>query len=248
MAAKTLYLTGTATGSPFPTSSRTLTEVNPGAAEVELISGEFDSGQPGTTDCGQWNPNSPIGTLTAATEIDNTGASLGTTRQGWLWDQDLTGQVLTANTAWSYQIRLREVQTTPAVLGRIFSRVTIVTGSAGAWTTVKNLFTTQITGEASHTTGQDGWRAQNEARITVATTRANYNITVGGSGTVLGHTFASGERILVELGFGDGDTTVDRTWALYLATGDSFVTTPSIDTPPPAESFDPHGQFGFFGI
>lgn len=229
MATKTLYLISTATASPFPTTSKTLSETN-NASEVELIPGEFDSGFPGNTDAGQWNPSSALGITVSSAEIDNTGASLGTTRQGWLWDQDLTGKTLAADVAWSFQLRLREVQTSPAVAGRICARVTIVTGSAGAWTTVKNLFTTSITGETSHSTGQAGWRAQNEARITVATTRTNYSVTVGGAGTVLGHSFSSGERILVELGFCDGDSTVDRTWALYYNLVDSFVTTPDIVT------------------
>lgn len=223
----TLYLTSTATSSPFPTTSRLLSETN-NASEVQLGPGEFDSGLPGTTDCGQWNPNSAIADTIAAAEIDNTGASLGTTRQGWLWDVDLTGKAIQAGT-WSVQLRLRANQGT-GTLGRILMRVTVVTGSSGAWTTVANLLTTAITGEASHTTGQNGWRAQTTARITVTSTAANFAVDIAASGTSTAHTFASGERLLIELGFGDGDSTTDRTWRLDYNTANSFVTTPALET------------------
>lgn len=243
MPAKTLYLTSTATSSPFPTSSRLLSE-SANASEVQLGPGLFDSGQPGVSDAGQWNPNSAVADASVAAEIDNTGATIGSTRQGWLWDQDLTGQVLAADAAWSFQLRLRANVGT-GTTGEILVRVTIVTGSAGAWTTVKNLFTTAVAG-GSPTAGQAGWRDQNEAALTVTSTAANFSGTVGGSGTVLGHTFASGERILVELGFCNGNNTTDRVWRLDYNTANSFITTPTIDAP--AGSFDPMGAMGFFGI
>lgn len=223
----TLYLTSTATSSPFPTTSRLLSETN-NASEVQLGPGEFDSGFPGTTDCGQWNPSSPIADTVSAAEIDNTGASLGTTRQGWLWDVDLTGKTIPAGT-WQVQLRLRANQGANET-GRILMRATVVTGNAGAWTTVANLLTTAITGEASHSTGQNGWRAQTTAVITVSSTATNFAVDIATSGTSTAHTFASGQRLLIELGFGDGNNTADRTWRLDYNTANSFVTIPTLET------------------
>lgn len=222
MSALTLYLSSTATSSPFPTTSRLLVTSAP-SSEVQLGPGEFDSGLPGNTDAGQWNPSSPIADTTAAAEINVNAAVPGTTRQGWLYNVDLAGQTMAAGT-WTVQLRLDALQGT-GTTGRIFLRVTIVTGSGGLYTTVANLLTTNIVGEASHAAGQEGWRAQSEARITVTSTPANFSVTFDTSAE---HTFASGERILVELGFGDANNTTDRTWALLYNTANSFVTTPDI--------------------
>jgi hypothetical protein len=226
MAVRTLYLTDTATGSPFPTSSRLLSE-SANASEVQLGPGEFDSGLPGNTDCGQWNPSSAIADTTAAAEIDNTGASLGTARQGWLWDQDLTGYTLAA-AQWSAQLRLRANQGTATETGRLALRVTIVTGAAGAWTTVKNILTTSISGETSHSVGQEGWATQSNAVHGPTATAANFASNFSGPTFAQSHTFAAGERLLVEIGFGSGNSTTDRTWRLDYNTSDSFVTTPDI--------------------
>lgn len=230
MAQLTLYLNNVATASPFPTTSKKLVTSAP-SGEVQLGPGEFDSGLPGNTDCGQWNPSSPIADTTAAAEIDNTGASLGTTRQGWLYDTDLAGQVMAAGT-WTVQLRLDALQGT-GTTGRIFLRVTIVTGNSGAWATVANLLTTNIVGETSHSNGQLGWRAHSEAVITVTSTPANFSVTFD---TSVEHTFASDERILVELGFGNGNSTADRTWALLYSTSNSFVITPDIAAGPTESS------------
>jgi hypothetical protein len=242
MPTKTLYLTSTATSSPYPTTSRLLSETN-NASEVTLGPGEFDSGFPGNTDCGQWRPSSPIADTTSAAEIDNTGASPGTARQGWLWNQDLAGQTLAAG-AWSFQLRLRANQGTASETGRIVARVSIVTASGGVWTTVKSIFTTNIVGETSHSTGQAGWRSQTEARIGPSSTAANFTVTVGDAGTTQSHTFAAGERILVELGFGDGSSLTDRTWRLDYNTANSFITTPSIATAISGTAAGTGGQSG----
>jgi hypothetical protein len=221
--ALTLYLDNTATASPFPTTSKKLVTSAP-ASEVQLGPGEFDSGLPGTTDAGQWNPSSAIGDTTAAAEIDNTGASLGTARQGWLYDTDLTGYTLPSGTL-TVQLRLRANQGT-GTAGRVCVRMTVVTGSAGAWTTVANLLTTAITGEASHSAGQEGWRANEGARITVTSTAANFAATIATA--FAAHTFASGERLLIEFGFCDANSTADRTWRLDYNTSNTFVTLPDL--------------------
>ncbi len=235
----TLYLNNTATSSPKPTTSRFLVTSAP-ASEVQLGPGEFDSTLPGNTDAGQWNPSSAIVDTTAAAELDNTGASPGTTRQGWIYDTDLTGQVLVSG-AWTIQLRLRANQGTGST-GRICARVSIVTAAGGLWTTVKQIFaTTRITGEGSHSTGQNGWRDQNEARITVTSTAANFSTTIGAAdSTTNSHTFASNERIFVELGFCDADSTTDRTWRLDYNTANCFITTPNIGAPPTVTAITPN--------
>lgn len=217
-----LYLTSTATGSPFPTTSRLLSETN-NASVVSLGPGEFDSGLPGNTDAGQWNFSSALGDTTAAAEIATAGASISSTRQGGLWNQDLTGKTLPSGTV-SCRLPLRANQGS-GTAGRIFMRMTVVTGAAGAYTTVANLLTTAITGETSHQAGQNGWRAHEGARITVTSTAANFNVTIATAFTP--HTFQSGERLLIELGFGDADSTTDRTWRLDYNTANSFITIPT---------------------
>jgi len=214
--ATTLYLTSTATASPYPTTSRTLSTSAP-SSEVTLGPGEFDAGMPGVSDAGQWNPSSAIADTTLAAEIDNTGSSLGTGRQGWLYDADLTGQTLSAQSI-GYQLRLRANQGSGQA-ARVCMRVTVVTGNSGAWTTVANLCSTSVTG-GSPTAGQAGWR-DNGSRHTVTSTAANFTGTVD---TATAHTFTSGERLLFEFGFCDGDSNTDRTWRLDYNQGSSYVT------------------------
>ncbi len=251
----TLHLRDTATASPFPTTSQTLSETA-GSSTVTLACGEFDSGLPGTSDAGQWNPSSPLADTTAAAEIDNPGATLSDTREGWLYDVDLTGAVLARN-AWTFNLLLFANQGTGNT-GFICARISIVTGSAGTWTTVKQIFlTTRITGAASTSTGQEGWRDQNEAAITVNAGAADFTITIGADdATTQGHTFSSGERILVELGFCNANSTTDRTWGIgynNIVGGsppiyNSNVVTPTLTPPTPESGLDPMGALGVFGL
>ena len=223
-----LYLNNTATASPFPTTSKKLVTSAP-SSEVSLGPGEFDSGFPGLSDAGQWNPSSAIGDTTAAAEIDNTGIVPGVARQGWLWDVDNTGYTLPAGT-WTEQLRLRANQGAD-LSARVAVRATIVTGLAGAWVTVANLLTTEVTGATSTTVGQTGWR-NSDARITVAATAANHAVNIATSGTSAAHTFGSGERLLIEEGFCDANSTGDRTWRLDYNQGSSFITIPDLIAPP----------------
>jgi len=229
MPAVTLYLTSSATASPFPITSRLLSE-SANASEVSLGPGEFDSGFPGNTDAGQWNPSSAIADTTAAAEIDNTGTVPGTTRQGWLWNQDLTGKRIRAG-AYTVQLRLFAPQGGGAS-GRICMRVSVVKGVAGAWTTIKQLFAvTKLTGETSHAVGHNGWRDNDGVRIapTGVITANNFSISIGDRSAAVAHVFAADERLLFELGFCDADSTTDRTWRLDFNNADSFITTPVID-------------------
>lgn len=202
-----LYFTNVATVSPFPTTSRLLLPT-PRFIQETLGPGEFDQNLPGGADAGQWNPSSPIADTTAATEIDNPGATLGDTRQGWLWDEDLTGLTLAAG-GWSLVLRLAALQGT-GTLARILMRATVVTGSAGTYVTAANLLTTNVTGGAP-SAGQAGWR-DIDARITVVTAPTTFTNTIAGVATSAAHTFLAGERLLIELGFGDADSATDRTW------------------------------------
>jgi hypothetical protein len=223
-----LYLDNTATASPFPTTSKKLVTSAP-ASEVQLGPGEFDAGIPGAADAGQWNPSSPLTDTTLSAEIDNTGTSLGTTRQGWLYDVALTGRRLPAGT-YTIQLRLRANQGT-GTAGRMFVRVTIVQGSSGTWSTQANLLTTAVTG-GSPSAGQTGWRAQQDAsRITVTSTAANFTGAIATSGESTGFTFGANDRILVEFGFGDGDSATDRTWRLDYNQGSSFIDIPDLVDP-----------------
>lgn len=237
-----LYLTNTATSAPFPTTSFLLSTTN-NASEQTLGPGEFDSGLPGNTDAGQWNPGAPIADTTAAAEIDNTGASMGTTRRGWLYDVDLTRQIIPCGT-WSAQLRLTANQGT-GNLGRLMMRATIVTGSSGAWVTDARLLPTAITNETSHSAGQEGWRANEGSRITVTSTPTNFAVTFATTASTpnvpLWHAFAQNQRLLIELGFGDADNTNDRTWRLDYNTANSYIEIPDLV---PAPTFRTPGIVG----
>jgi hypothetical protein len=219
----TLYLTSTATASPYPTTSRTLS-TSANASAVNLIPGWVNSGNPGGADAGQWNPSSGIAAGTQAAEINNNGGSTPTnTRQGWLYDVDLTGKKLNAGD-WSVQLRLTAAAGS-GQNGSLLMRVSIVSGSSGTYNTVKQIFTTtRVSGNQSLTAGQDGWR-DNTQQITVTSSTANFTATIDG-GT--DHTFSSGERIFIELGFGNATGNTQRSWQLTYNDSNSFITTPNL--------------------
>ncbi len=220
---KTLYLTSAATASPFPTTSRMLS-TTAGTTQATVSPGEFDIGFPGNADAGQWNPGSAaISSTTSSVEIDSTGTAPGTGRQGWLWGDDLKDYRILPGDKLNFTLRIVSTQGS-GTAARPLVRASIVTAASGAWTTVKQLFATRITGEASHTTGQDGWRDA-DARIAPTTTAADFRFAVSAAN---GHTFAAGERVLIELGFGDADSTTDRTWDLLYNNGSSAVVTPGL--------------------
>lgn len=236
-----LYLTSTATGSPFPTTSRLLSTTN-NASEVTLGPGLFDSGLQGNTDSGQWNPSSAIADASNAAEIDNTGATLGTSRQGWLYDVSLTNQRLIHGTV-TAQLRLNANVGTGNT-GRIAMRLTIVRGVAGAWVTDQNLLTTAITGEASHSTGQNGWRANEGSVITVTNTPTNFSVTI--ATTLAQYEISQDQRLLFELGFCDANSTTDRVWRLDFNTANSFIEIPDLIAAP---TFSPRRDwFSRYGL
>lgn len=224
MTSRRLYLTSGTASSPYPTSSRLLSLTN-GLSVTSCHPGEFDSGLPGNTDAGQWRPAVAFATGTAARELDSTGASPSVNRQGWLYDTELSGQTLTAS-SWGLRLNLIARQG-GGQTGRLLMRVTVVSGTGGTYVTNDNLLTTRITGETSHTTGQEGWR-DTESRITVTTTLQSFTSSIADTTTSKKHVFQPNERILVELGFGDGNSTTDRTWELQYNTVSSYIDTPPI--------------------
>ncbi|MDB4962797.1 MAG: Repeat family [Myxococcales bacterium] len=183
-----MFLTDTATASPFPATSRLLSTMAPSAG-VSLISGRFDEISPGNSGVGQWNPGIMVSANTDATEI---GA---TPNRGWLYDVDLNGETISAGT-WSAQFRLAEALAGSTLDGRIFVKVSVVTGTAGAYTTVANLLTARNL-EGSPVTG---WRDAEGSTIAVPTNANNFSVSFT---TGVAHTFLAGERLLIEVGFGD---------------------------------------------
>lgn len=216
-----LYLTDTSTGSPYPTTSRTLS-TTANASQVQLGPGRFSTALPGNTRAGQYNPSSPIANNTNSAEIDNTGSSEGTTRQGWLWDQDLTGLTIPSG-AWTAQLRNIELQAGTTSQGRFQMRASVITAVGGVWTTVAELLTTSISGESSHSAGQTGWTSC-DATINCATTAFNRATSFVTSSAP--HTFAAGERLLIEIGFGTAGSAAARTWGLQYNDNNSLVTFP----------------------
>lgn len=225
-----LFLTDMASVAPFPTTSRLLTTTAPSSV-VSLVSGQFDENEPGASDAGQWNPGIMVPVTTNATEL------AATPSRGWLYDVNLNGETISAGT-WTAQLRLAEVQQGGAFPGRIFMKVSVVTGTAGAYTTVTTLLTTRnLEGSAVA-----GWRDAEGSTISVPSAGGTFNASFT-TGTP--HTFLVGQRLLVELGFGDvfddppiiqcfqfGCFTVSqndepfRTWRLDYNNGTSWIQSP----------------------
>lgn len=224
MAIRTLYLTSTATASPYPTTSRLLSTV-PNTEEATLGPGAFNADGPGLADAGQWNPDTPVDNDLPSLELDNTGSAPGTTRQGWLWNQDLTNQQIGPG-PWILQLRLR-ANVGAGLSGRLCARLSVVTGSGGLWTTVTTLFTTRVRKATSTTAGQAGWRDGNEVRIIPTLDPQNFMVTLGDATTAVAHTFVVGERLLLEIGFNDARDPEDAVWRLDFNTSFSFIQTPN---------------------
>jgi hypothetical protein len=222
LASKRLYLTNDAASGSFPAGTRAASETS-NASAIVVSAGHHSNSAPGNTDAGRYNPNATVFNNTLSTEIDNqSGSSPSNNRVGWIFDQDLTGQILAAG-SWTAQLRI-DAPVGGALSSRIMARLSVVTVSGSVYTEVAQLLTTEITGETSHTNGQLGWR-NSSARITVATAVANYSVTFTTGAT---HTFAAGERLLIELGFGDANSATQRTWRLTINTADSYLDTPDI--------------------
>jgi hypothetical protein len=224
-----LYFNSTATGASCPTTSRKMFTTVSGSY-VNTWPGEFDSGFPGNSDSGQWLPNSANrGNTTSAIEIANpsqtsrTSASFG---QGWFYDEDLTGYTIdTGNFTFNLTLIGGQMAATAAA-ERIFARVSIVTCSGGNFIFVKDLLNTNCIG-GTCSGGQAGWRANEGSRIDHPSVGAIVNRIVNIT-SAINHTFASGERLLIELGFGDASSTTDRTIGLRYNTVDSYAITPLI--------------------
>jgi hypothetical protein len=217
-----LYLSDNFTTSPFPTTSREL-RVSAGASARQINPGEFDSGLPGTTDAGQWQPSSAAAAATTlAGELETVSANQSPTRQGFLWqEQSLTGLVMEAGNI-TASLRVSASQGT-GTQGNFFMRVSVVSGATGTFETKNSLTPTNITGEASHASGQSFWSVSNEAAFGVSALS-----TIVKTFPVTSHTFAAGERLLFELGFGAGDSTADRTWVLEFNNSNVYIDTTDI--------------------
>jgi hypothetical protein len=220
-----LYLSDNLASSPFPTDSREL-RVSAGASVIQHAPGFFDAGQPGTTDSGEWFPASNVAHATLSNQIETAGsADQRNSRPGWVWaEQDLDGRTLAAGD-FTVQLRL-SAAVGSGLQGQLLLRVAVVSGASGLYETKTHLTSTQITGESSHTSGCSFWMS-NGARFGVSALS-----TISKTFPVTSHTFSAGERILVELGFGDADSTTDRTWLLESNNSNVFIDTTDIPTGP----------------
>jgi hypothetical protein len=200
-----LYLSDNITSSPYPATSRQL-KVSAGASAVQHAPGEFDAALPGTTDAGIWHPTT----------------NQSPTRAGWLWqEQDLANMTMEAGNI-TVQVRLSAVQGT-GTQGNMFARVSVVSGATGTYETKKTLTPTNITGEASHVSGQEFWTVSNEAIFGVSALS-----TISKTFPVTSYSFSTGERLFFEIGFGAGDSATDRTWVLESNNTNVFIDTTNI--------------------
>jgi hypothetical protein len=216
-----LFLSDNLATSPFPTTSRVL-KVSAGASAVQHAPGEFDAALPGTTDAGIWHPTTNTGNTTAAIELETVSANQSPTRAGWLWqEQDLANMTMEAGNI-TIQLRLSAVQGT-GTQGNMFARVSVVSGATGTYETKKTLTPTNITGEASHVSGQEFWTVSNEAIFGVSALS-----TISKTFPVTSYSFSTGERLFFEIGFGAGDSATDRTWVLESNNTNVFIDTTNI--------------------
>jgi hypothetical protein len=225
MAVYRLYLSDNLATSPFPTTSRVL-KVSAGASAVQHAPGEFDSTLPGTTDAGHWHPTTNTGNTTASLELETVSADQSPTRAGWLWqEQDLAGQTMEAGDI-TISLRLSAVQGT-GLQGNFMARVAVVSGATGTYQTKKHLTSTAITGEASHVSGQEFWSVDSGAQFGVSALS-----TISKTVAVTSYSFSAGERLFFQLGFGNADTTGDRTWVLESNNTNVFIDTTNIAAAP----------------
>jgi hypothetical protein len=217
-----LYLSDRFSSSPYPTTSRLL-EVSAGASARQINPGEFDSGLPGTTDSGQWQPSSAAAAATTlAGELETVSANQSPTRQGFLWqEQSLTGLVMQAGSI-TASLRVSASQGT-GTQGSFMMRCSVVSGATGTFETKRSLTPTNITGAASNASGQSFWTANDGGAFGVSALS-----TIVKTFPVTSHTFAAGERLFFELGFGNADSATDRTWVLEFNNSNVWVETTDI--------------------
>ncbi|MBI2498982.1 hypothetical protein HYV88_01945, partial [Candidatus Woesearchaeota archaeon] len=229
----TLYFNNTASGGSCPTNSKLMYTSVSGATAITWP-GDFDSGLPGGADAGQWAPGKPNrGNTTNSFEINTTTQTSRTSDSfgsGWLYDGNLTGWVLSdGNFTFNLSI-VGGAMVETVIAERIFARASIVTCSGGAFTHVKDLFTTGCTG-GSCGGGQGGWRANEGARIQhpgVNIINNTYvNVTANDTSS---HQFSEGQWLFIELGFGDGGSTTNRAIGLRYNLVGSYVITPNMAT------------------
>lgn len=226
MTAYRLYLSDNVTVSPYPITSREL-KTSAGASAVQHAPGEFDLNVagPGETDSGQWLPTTNTANTTISVEIDSAASSQqSAVRQGWLWNQDLTGQTI-ASGAFTAQLNVSAVQGT-GLQGCFLMRASVVSGATGTYETKNSLTQTQITGASSNSSGQSFWTT-NDTGVAFGVSAGVSIISKTFTATVA-HTFAAGERLLIELGFGNADSNTDRTWILQSNNSNTFIDTPNI--------------------
>ncbi|MEK6811200.1 MAG: hypothetical protein AABX96_01685 [Nanoarchaeota archaeon] len=231
VSADILYLNSTATSGVCPATSRKLSP-SIGGANLFTWPGEFDNGRPGTADAGQFRPGSAnVANTTLSTQIANAGqtsrnsASFG---QGWLYDVNLTSYTIQQGN-FTFNLSLMGGQGSTALSERLFARASIVTCSGGNFVFVKDLFGTNCVG-GTCSGGQNGWRANEGNRFTHPAVSANSQISVNVSSNS-SHTFSEGQRLFVEIGFGDGESTTDRTIGLRYNNLTTSIITPLFVAP-----------------
>jgi hypothetical protein len=212
-----LYLRSAAASLPFSTTSQTATTAFPASPNngvFNLGGGAFNQNNPGNSDVGQWLPASSLADNQNAPEIT------ASVVQGWLYDADLAGQTINAGT-WTINAHLADAT---GSTGRLFLRVSVVTGTAGNYTTVATITeTAQIDGGNGGTL--NGWDGDEDNRFTVGS-NSTVNVIVEDA---TAHTFATGERLLVELGFGDLTSNSNHAWHLLYNDGTTWIQSPDIN-------------------
>ncbi len=239
-----LFLNSTTSANPCPTNHKML---NTGAVTGVVTvrePGETDATTvaPGNSDAGVWNSTGANrGNTTPALEIANPGQSSRTTAsigEGWLWNENLTGLTIESGATLDFNLDLLGCQAAAGSSQRYVARASVVSCSGGAMTWKRDLFGTRITGEGSHSGGQEGWydsdsRIAHPALNTIS--NAAFSIATNDS-----YTFQEGDMLLIEMGFSDADSSTDRTACLRynIANTNITVTLVTLDTLPPTVNLE----------
>ena len=212
--------------------------------------GDFDSGVPGTADAGQFQPGlNDLGNATNSRELSSPAATRANAyKTGWLYDAASPGELISIRNM-TLNLTVQGGAAASITAGqRIAARLSIVRCSNNNLTFVRDLLHTSIINGAA-SAGHAGWKTNLGPRvhhpgvgqtITLNRTWFDERATTAGNGT---YTFKKGDKLFLEIGFGDGSSTTNRAFGLVQNNTNTFLwvnftVNSSYDIEPPFFSFN----------
>jgi len=215
-----LNLSGTNAGS---TSYNEL--VDNAAAQTALVAqdGFFNNAMPTPSFGGAWGPGDAVALTTAATNFPVTPV------KGWIYQTDLQTKSVAGGT-WTAVLDIADYTNFHFDAGNIFIRASAVTGSPGSF--VQTAVLTQTSNRFAGATAVAGWQEADQGQFFLGGPPAS-EVTVTFSGASA-HLFLPGEKLLVEVGFGDPGSSFDhpRAWELFYNNASNPGSGSRVITPP----------------